>query len=62
MTYAHICIDIALMIACGRHVDNELLQTQNGVMIFLGKALPGLRDDVSPIWLYDNATLSSCCK
>lgn len=42
-------------VACGRHVDNELLQMQDEVAIFFGKVLQGLRNDVGSVWLYDNA-------
>jgi hypothetical protein len=41
--------------ACGRHVDNVLLEEQNKVTIFFAKALPGLQGDAGSLWVYDNA-------
>ena len=41
--------------ACGRHVDNVLLEEGNKVTLFFAKALSGLGGENGSLWMFDNS-------
>ena len=49
MLCVHMCT------ACGRHVDNVFIRSQNEVTLFFAKAQLGLQGDPGSLWVYDTA-------